>query len=243
MFRTFGVLFKVIVYMLKKQKALKAINKLEKEGKEQEVREQIAPLVIDWAKYCIDVTGAQVEVVGLENIPTDRSVVYIGNHQGIFDIPLLLGYIPYQKAFIAKIEILKIPMISDWMKLMKCVFLARKNPRQSVQAMHEGMENVKNGYSMVIFPEGTRSKGGPVKEFKPGSFKLAFQSEADIVPVTIDGTWKIYEENNKIKPASIKLTIHPAVKTEGLSKDELREIPAQVQKTVESALQQESITN
>lgn len=236
MFRTIRVIFKVIVYMFKKQKLLKEINKIEKAGNEQEVKEKIAPLVIDWAKYCVDATGAQVEVTGIENVPTDRSVVYIGNHQGIFDIPLLLGYIPYQKAFIAKIEILKIPMISDWMKLMKCVFLDRKNPRQSIEAMHQGMENVKNGYSMVIFPEGTRSKGGPVKEFKPGSFKLAFQSEADIVPVTIDGTWKIYEEHKKINPAKIKLTIHPAVKTEGLNKDELREIPAQVQKIVESAL-------
>lgn len=236
MFRTIKVLFKVIVYMLKKQKTLKQVKKLEKEGKEQEVKEKIAPLVIDWAKYCVDVTGSTIEVTGIENVPADKSVVYIGNHQGIFDIPLLLGYIPYQKAFISKIEILKIPMISDWMKLMKCVFLARKNPRQSVEAMHQGMENVKNGYSMVIFPEGTRNKGGPVKEFKPGSFKLAFQSGADIVPVTIDGTWKIYEEHNKIKPANIKLTIHPVVKTEGLSKDELHEIPSQVQKIVESAL-------
>jgi 1-acyl-sn-glycerol-3-phosphate acyltransferase len=236
MFRTISVLFKVIIYMLKKQKLLKKVKKLEKEGKEQEIKDIIAPLVIDWAKYCVDATGSQVEVVGLENVPTDRNFVYIGNHQGIFDIPLLLGYIPYQKAFIAKIEILKIPMISDWMKLMKCVFIARKNPRQSIEAMHQGIENVKNGYSMVIFPEGTRSKGGPVKEFKPGSFKLAFQSGADIVPVTIDGTWKLYEEHNKIKPANIKLTIHPAVKTEGLSKDELRDIPAQVQKIVESAL-------
>ena len=205
MFRTLVVLLKIIFYMFKKQKKLKEIKKLEKEGKEQEVKEQIAPLVINWAKYCVDVTGAEVEVVGLENIPSDRSVVYIGNHQGL-------------------------------MKLMKCVFLARKNPRQSVEAMHQGMENVKKGYSMVIFPEGTRSKGGPVKEFKPGSFKLAFQSSADIVPVTIDGTWKIYEEHKNIKPAKIKLTIHPVVKTEGLSKEELREIPAQVQKIVESAL-------
>ena len=236
MFRTIRVIFKVIVYMFKKQKLLKQVKKLEQDGKEQEVKEKIAPLVIDWAKYCVDATGTQVEVTGIENVPTDRSVVYIGNHQGIFDIPLLLGYIPYQKAFIAKIEILKIPMLSDWMKLMKCVFLARKSPRQSVEAMHQGIENVKNGYSMVIFPEGTRSKGGPVKEFKPGSFKLAFQAEADIVPVTIDGTWKIYEEHKKINPAKIKLTIHPAVKTEGLNKDELREIPAQVQKIIESAL-------
>lgn len=236
MFRTIRVIFKVIVYMFKKQKLLKQVKKLEQDGKDQEVKEKIAPLVIDWAKYCVDVTGTQVEVTGIENVPTDRSVVYIGNHQGIFDIPLLLGYIPYQKAFIAKIEILKVPMISDWMKLMKCVFLARKNPRQSIEAIHQGIENVKNGYSMVIFPEGTRSKGGPVKEFKPGSFKLAFQSSADIVPVTIDGTWKIYEEHKRIKPAKIKLTIHPVVKTEGLSKEELREIPAQVQKIVESAL-------
>lgn len=243
MFRTIRVLFKVIVDLIKKRKLLKQVKKLDKEGKEQEVKDKIASVIYDWAKYCIDITGSTVEVTGLENVPENGSLVYIGNHQGIFDIPLLLGYIPYQKAFIAKIEILKIPMISDWMKLMKCVFIARKNPRQSIEAMHQGIENVKNGYSMVIFPEGTRSKGGPVKEFKPGSFKLAFQSGADIVPVTIDGTWKIYEEHNKINPANIKLTIHPPVKTEGLSKDELRDIPAQVQKTVESALQQNNSTN
>ena len=121
MFRTIRVIFKVIVYMLKKQKLLKQVKKLEKEGKEQEVKDIIAPLVIDWAKYCVDVTGSQVEVVGLENVPTDRNVVYIGNHQGIFDIPLLLGYIPYQKAFISKICIVIFFLIIIFLGML-CVF-------------------------------------------------------------------------------------------------------------------------
>ena len=236
MFKTLRTLFKIIVYLFRSRKELKIAQKLDKEGNLVERDKIVDTKVPDWAKFCIDATGSSVNVKGEELIPTDRAVVFIANHQGNMDIPTLLGFIKKPKAFVSKIEILKVPILSKWMALMQCTFLDRKNMRQSVQAMAEAVETIKKGYSLVIFPEGTRSKGGPVKEFKAGSFKLAFKSGAPIVPVTIDGTWRILEETGHIKPAQVKITIHKPIFIENLSKEELHAIPAQVQKTVESCL-------
>ena len=119
---------------------------------------------------------------------------------------------------------------------MQCVFLKRDSPKQSIEAMAKGVETVKQGYSLVIFPEGHRSKGGPVQKFKSGSFKLAFRSEVPIVPVTIDGTWHLFEEKRKPNPADIKITYHPPIQTKGLTKEEQQKLPETVQQIVESAL-------
>jgi 1-acyl-sn-glycerol-3-phosphate acyltransferase len=102
--------------------------------------------------------------------------------------------------------------------------------------MKKAAETVKQGYSLVIFPEGHRSKGGPVQKFKSGSFKLAFRSEVPIVPVTIDGTWHLFEEKRKPNPADIKITYHPPIQTKGLTKEEQQKLPETVQQIVESAL-------
>ena len=191
MFKTLRTLFKIIVYLFRSRKELKIAQKLDKEGNLVERDKIVDTKVPDWAKFCIDATGSSVNVKGEELIPTDRAVVFIANHQGNMDIPTLLGFIKKPKAFVSKIEILKVPILSKWMALMQCTFLDRKNMRQSVQAMAEAVETIKKGYSLVIFPEGTRSKGGPVKEFKAGSFKLAFKSgwmtDLMFMEVTPDG--------------------------------------------------------
>ena len=94
----------------------------------------------------------------------------------------------------------------------------------------------------MIFPEGTRSKHDQMGEFKHASFKLATKPGVPIVPVTIDGSYKIMEQNhNKIKPAHVKLTIHPMVTTKGLSKEELEALPDQVANTISSALPQNQV--
>jgi 1-acyl-sn-glycerol-3-phosphate acyltransferase len=113
--------------------------------------------------------------------------------------------------------------------------------RQSVEAMHEATETMKRGYSMVIFPEGTRGRGGPVKEFKAGSFKIGIKAGVPIVPVTIDGTWHLYEETGRINGARIKLTVHPPIATAGLSREESAALSGTVQKTVLSALGPEAL--
>lgn len=234
-----GALIRIFWYLVKNLDKKRACEKLDKTGDIKARDARIQELVPEWANYMIELMGnkkSTVTVFGKENIPQDSAVVFIANHQGYLDIPVLLGYSNKQMGFIAKAEILKVPILSGWMKLMQCVFLKRNSPKQSIEAMAKGVETVKQGYSLVIFPEGHRSKGGPVQKFKPGSFKLAFRSEAPIVPVTIDGTWHLFEEKGKPNAGDIKVTFHPAIPTKGLTREEQGEIPSKVQKIVESAL-------
>ena len=234
-----GALVRIIWYLIKNQDKKRLCLKLEKAGDIKARDEKIQELVPEWANYMVNLMGnrkATVTVFGQENIPQDTAVVFIANHQGYLDIPVLLANSKKQMGFISKAEILKVPILSGWMKLMQCVFLKRNSPRQSVEAMNKAVETVKNGYSLVIFPEGHRSKGGPVQKFKAGSFKLAFRSEVPIVPVTIDGTWHLFEEKKKPNPGDIKLTFHPAISTKGLTREEQATISSKVQEIVESAL-------
>ncbi|MCM1322270.1 MAG: 1-acyl-sn-glycerol-3-phosphate acyltransferase [Bacteroides sp.] len=231
------IFFRILLYLLKRQPAQRRAFKLEREGKIRERDELVNKLVCPWARFMVKLTGKDTQVIveGAEKIPAEP-VVFVCNHQGNFDIPILLGYIDKPKAFISKIEILKIPMLSGWMKLMQCTFLDRKNPRQSIQAMSEAVENAKKGYSLVIFPEGTRSRGGPVAEFKAGSFKLAFRSGLPVVPVTIDGSWHLFEEHNKPSSGTVRVTVHAPVSVAGLSKEQQALIPPQIQAVIESAM-------
>ncbi|MBQ7539002.1 MAG: 1-acyl-sn-glycerol-3-phosphate acyltransferase [Treponema sp.] len=234
MFTTIISLIRVAFYMLSKNKERRLALKYDKAGDIQSRDKLVFGLVPLWARFVFEkVTRSTVEVTGLEKIPQDRAVVFIGNHQGNMDIPLLFGYINKPMTFVAKAELGKIPLLSDWMKLLQCTFIERKSPRKSIQAIHDAAEGIKKGYSQVIFPEGTRSKGGPHHEFKAGSFKLAFMSGAPIVPVTIDGTWRIYEGQKKVKKGQhVRLIIHDPIETAGLSKEEQSKIHERVEKIV-----------
>ncbi|MBQ4379462.1 MAG: 1-acyl-sn-glycerol-3-phosphate acyltransferase [Treponema sp.] len=234
MFRNLITLIRIAAYMLSKNRLRRLALKYDKAGDIASRDKVVFDIVPQWARFILTkVTKTTVEVIGEEKVPSDRAVVFIGNHQGNMDIPLLFGFINKPMTFVAKAELGKIPLLSDWMKLLQCTFIERKSPRKSIQAIHDAAEGVKKGYSQVIFPEGTRSKGGPHREFKAGSFKLAFMSGAPIVPVTIDGTWRIYEGQKKIKLGQhVKLIIHDPIETASLSKEELSKIPAMVEKIV-----------
>ncbi len=187
----------------------------------------------NWAKYIVRSTGSEVEVIGADNIINDRPVLIVSNHQGFFDIPILMGNMTIPIGFIAKTDLKKFPFLSDWMELIHCLFMDRSDMKQSIQVITDGIKQIKSGQSMVIFPEGTRSKGGPVGQFHAGSFKLATKSKAPIIPVTIDGSYKIMEAgHNNITPSHIRLIIHEPVYTEGLTRDEAAELPEIVRKTI-----------
>lgn len=237
MFRTAIAFLRLCGYLIRRIPALVKTKKLDRKG-DVAARDAIVNRVVpEWARYVVMLGGATVEVSGEENIPKDTAVAFVANHQGYFDIPILLGFVGKPKAFISKIEILKVPLLSGWMKMMQCTFLDRKNMRQSVKAMEEAVNTVKKGYSLVIFPEGTRSRGGPVAEFKAGSFRLALKAGVPVVPVTIDGSWHVYEENKKLaKDARVKVTVHPAIATAGLSREEIAALPERVREVVAAAL-------
>lgn len=216
---------------------LRKARRLQKNGDMEAAEAYIHEQSKKWMLGNIKRSGATVEVSGLENLPSDKTVVYISNHQGNFDIPLLMSSIDRPKGFISKIEAKKIPIIAEWMSLLNCVFMDRSTLKGSAGAIIEGIKVLKQGHSLVIFPEGTRSKQDQMGEFKSASFKLATKAGVPIVPITIDGSYKLMELNNgKIKPAHVKLTIHPAIPTKGLSKEDLERLPEQVYEIIESSL-------
>ena len=167
-----------IIYRIK-------IRFLDKKEDKSEKEAYIYKVTSSWARFILKIAGAKVTVKGEENIPKDDTVLFVSNHQSNFDIPLLMAYINVPKGFIGKKEL----------EYIHCVFMDRDNLRKSAEAIVDGIKLLRSGYSMVIFPEGTRSKGKPVDEFKAGSFKLATKSKRAIVPVTINGTYKLLEAN------------------------------------------------
>ena len=214
---------------------------LTKKGLEEKRDKLVYKVTTTWARILLKVAGVKVTVHGLENIPNDTNVLYIGNHQGNFDIPIYMSQIPGLKGFVSKIEVKKIPGVRTWMEYMYCVFMDRSSIRKSGEAIIEGIKILKSGHSLVIFPEGTRSKGDNMGDFKAGSFKLATKSKVPIVPVTMNGSYKIMENSKKkwiVKPSHVDLYIHPAIETANLTKEEQDVLPTKVYETIKSKLPQ-----
>lgn len=231
-------IFLLFVYLMLNEPYYHKARKLLKKGKDEEHKSFTYWAVQLWASRVLKSTKANIKVYGLENLPKDGAMLFVSNHQSNFDIPLLLSLIPVPKGFIAKKELGKVPFISRWMKEINCLFMDREDMKQSMQIIIDGIKILKSGYSMVVFPEGTRSKGGPVGEFKAGSFKLATKAKVPVVPITIDGTYKLFEGNkNRIGyKKDVNLYIHKPIYTDTLSKDELAQLHTTVRDTIVSVI-------
>ena len=148
-------------------------------------------------KVLLKLAGVTVTVKGAENIPEDTAVLYVGNHRSYFDI--LAGYttVPTLLGFVAKKEMEKIPLLRTWMVNVNCLFLDRKNIKEGLKMILQGIEKVKNGVSIWIFPEGTRNPNEDITEllpFKEGSLKIAEKSGCPVVPVAMTGTAEVLEK-------------------------------------------------
>ena len=213
------------------------VKSLLKSGKILEADAYVHKAASSWAMSQVKTSGAKVKIFGEENIPNNIPVLFISNHQGNIDIALFMSYIKMPKGYISKIEMKKIPVVRTWMEYMHCVFMERGNLRKAAESISEGIKILKSGYSMVLFPEGTRSKGNHMNEFKAGAFKLATKSEVPIIPVTIKGSYKLMEaNNNKIKPAEVEIYIHPMVYTDKLTREEQGELPDFIKAIIQSKL-------
>lgn len=221
MFRTIIWIIYFIFRILVITPYLITFKSLDKQNRIEE-RDKLAYKVgRNWGRDLIKASGSKIKVIGEENIPEDGSVLFVSNHQSYLDIPILLGFIDKPKAFIAKAELSKYPIFSTWMKALKCIFIDRSDVRQSLRAIKEGIKLLKEGYSLVIFPEGTRSKDGTLMEFKQGSLKLATKSGVPIVPVTIKGAKDIMPRGKLvIRPTNVEIIISkPIFMDDDIAKD------------------------
>ncbi len=223
-------------FMLGTLPRLIRVNKLLRQKKIAEADRLSFELGEKWAQTLFRFTGSRVKVEGLEHVPQDGAVLFVSNHQALFDILLILGYIPKPKGFIAKKEIEKIPLVSTWMLHIKCIFMDRKNIRQSLMSINQGIDYLKRGYSLVIFPEGTRSMDGKLQDFKPGALKLAVKSEVPIVPVTINGTGKILGKDWRVHASDVDMKISPPIFYEEYGQLDINELTARVKAAIASKL-------
>lgn len=208
------------------------VKKLEQEGRREEHDKKVRYDVYNWASRLLSLAGAKIETRGKENIP-EGPVVFIGNHQGYFDIPLMITQMDKPNPLIAKKEIQKIPMIRSWMKELRCIFIDRQDARQSMDCLKQAQELLKEGYSVVIFPEGTRNNGGELLEFKAGAIRMATRAGVPIVPVCIEGSYRLMGKGSLwIHPADVKIQILPPVSTENLSREEIRALPEKLREMV-----------
>ena len=160
-------------------------------------------------RFFLKVAGVKVTVKGAENIPTDKAVLYVGNHRSYFDI--LVGYTttPGLVGFIAKKEMRDFPILNRWMDNVNCLFLDRKDIKAGLKTILEGIEYVKNGISMWIFPEGTRARGKDELDmlpFKEGSLKIAEKSGCPVIPVAMVRTADIFEKHTpRVIPTEVTI--------------------------------------
>ncbi len=165
---------------------------------------------VQWAfKTIMAISGIKLTVIGEENIPDDTAVLYVGNHRGIFDIVISYSRCKRLTGFVSKDSWAKVPLLSHWMKRLHCLFLNRDDIRAGLKTILEGIDLMKEGISIAIYPEGTRSKGDDYLDLLPfheGSMKLATKSGCPIIPMAITETRDIFESHSPwIHRADVKL--------------------------------------
>lgn len=191
-------------------------------------------------RFILWLTGVKVTVIGEENIPKDQPVLYIGNHRSFFDILLTYTRCPGLTGYVAKAEMEKIPLLSNWMRYLHCLFLDRKDIKKGLQTIKEGIEKIKSGISICIFPEGTRNRSESdleLMEFHEGSFKLATRTGCPIIPIALNNTVSIFEKQfPKIRKTHVVIEYCKPIYPAELSKEDKKFIGKYTQNIILEAL-------
>lgn len=215
----------------------KRIDSLKARGESEEERQVISEVCRYWSDKVVKYLDLTIDIKNPQYLPQNGPVVYVANHQSYADILVFLNITKHQIGFIAKEELTKIPMFSSWTTRIESLFIKRGDARASLMTINEGADMLRNGYSLVIFPEGTRSRSGRMGEFKQGSLKLATRAKAVVVPVTLNGTYKVFEETGKIsKGQRVEAVIHEPIDTSKLDRKEQSELSGRLEEIVRSGL-------
>jgi len=181
-------------------------------------------LARSWARFTLLCSGARVELRGRENIP-DGPAVYMANHVSHFDVFAILGHLDIQFRWTVKKELYTIPLLGLAMRRAGYIMIDRSNHEKAVRSLKTAAEKIRNGTSIVIFPEGTRSCDGRLQyPFKKGGFHLAMESGVPIVPITVVGSHEVLPKHGKrVKPGTITMNVGRPIETAGRSVEELME--------------------
>ncbi|MEJ5300228.1 MAG: lysophospholipid acyltransferase family protein [Thermodesulforhabdaceae bacterium] len=190
-----------------------------------------------WGLIQLKATGTKVIVRNKQFVNPKETYVYMGNHQSWFDIFVLLAYVPGQFRWLAKEELYKIPIVGQAMRLIGYIPIDRSNRAKAFESIDKAAEKIQEGASVMIFPEGTRSRDGVLQPFKKGGFILAIKSKKPILPISISGSYRIMRKGSWIvNPGVITLTFHPPIPTENYSIDDRDHLISLVEKAIRQGL-------
>ncbi len=189
-----------------------------------------------WGRLLLLGAGVKVVVKNRENIDPNRSYIYMSNHQSNFDIPVLLAYLPVQFRWLAKVELFSIPVFGFAMRRAGYISIDRSDRKAAILSLNRAARIIRDGTSVLIFPEGTRSRDGNIRPFKSGGFILAIDSGVPIVPVIIHGTFPIMPKNRlRIRSGRVVLEIKEPVETASYVRNTKTELLEKIRQVITEA--------
>ena len=196
--------------------------------------------MVQWAfRVIMFICGVKLTVIGEENVPKDVPVLYIGNHRSYFDIIITYSRCPRLTGYIAKDTMGKVPLLNIWMKRLYCLFLDRTDMKKGLKTILTGIDQIKTGISMCIFPEGTRNKTDDLMlPFKEGSFKIAEKSGCPIIPMAITNSADVLEAHMpRVKKAHVIVEYGKPIYPNELDKEQKKKIGAYCQNVIAEMLE------
>ncbi|OJV39640.1 MAG: 1-acyl-sn-glycerol-3-phosphate acyltransferase [Bacteroidales bacterium 36-12] len=178
-----------------------------------------------WSRCICYLLFVRVKLKGIENFDSDKSYIFAANHQSAFDIFALYGWLPNIFKWIMKAELRKIPLVGKACETAGHVFIDRSNPIAAQRSIKKAEMQLTNGISVVIFPEGTRTKTGAMSKFKKGAFRIAADLSLPIIPVTIKGSFERMTRNTfYVKPGNIEMIFHEPIDTAQFNPENLSDL-------------------
>src|SRR3954466_4352527 len=187
-----------------------------------------------WSRLILFTTGVRVRVEGLERLDPARSYIFAANHQSIYDIPILFASLPYQLRIIAKESLGRIPFMGWHLSRTGHVLVDRSKPGAGVVKKMGRL--VREGHSLIVFPEGTRSTDGSVGRFKGGSFVIALQAGLPVVPIRVIGSRHVmFRGDLMVRPGRVQVIVHEPIETTNVPREAAREFASSVRDVVASS--------
>lgn len=184
-----------------------------------------------WSWLILATTGVRVRVRGLERVPTDGAYVFVSNHQSIYDIPILFSTLPFQLRIIAKASLGLFPVLGWHLRYTGHLLVDRS--RSGAATLAQVATLMRRGHSLIVFPEGTRSRDGQVGRFKGGLFLLAVEAGLPVVPVAVSGSRHVMLKGRLMTcPGEVDVAVHDPIPTRGMTRDDARALAARAREVV-----------
>ena len=188
-----------------------------------------------WIGWIFRTCGIRVEAEGLEQVDRTRSYVFMSNHQSVLDIGALVLTLPVSWRFVAKRELTFIPFFGWALGLSDQIVIDRGNRTKAVASLARAAERIRRGVNVIIFPEGTRSTSGTMREFKSGGFHLALQAQVPILPATVSGSLRLTPKSSlRVESGRIKVVYGKPIPTQGMGPEQRDALKARVREAIES---------